>query len=393
MDPIYTSNYWYYTYLPILYSSTYRTELTPFFQTYVPVLYNQVPLNQSLVLSDMGEKIREVENTLQDFTGSESVLSSRTLEISSGAVTGTVESGAPIGTHILYVSQLATPQTNTGTWLNSSNLDFSTGAQTFSIDIGGETHTFTVDVQTTDTNASVLNEIANAINESGIGIEAKVETSGTDVRLILQGEGTGVSNSFSVYDVSGSIVSTSGISNISQQAQNMVYTLDGIEGESESNTLELPGVKLEINSLPEGEVNITVRPDVERISTSVQNLLNGLNELSEISNSIYVSPSVSAMIESIMENPSWESLGIINENGSLVMTDEFEEMLSNPSTARTALLTLESLTETIKTTVETMGNLSGYQFTQNNFPAFYTNELYIRNLVLSYMMNSFLGYA
>ncbi len=405
MDPIYTSNYWYYTYFPIILGSWNVNNTNQIFPTF-PIYgfyYNPAVAQSSQVVSRLNALVSNVQEASQEFFGEGNVFNERTLEVSTSAVTGTVEKGAPVGTYTISVSQLAQAQINTGSWLDTGSLSFSTGTQTFKITVGTNEYEFNIDVTSSDTNLSVLDKIAEAINSANIGITANVEISGTQARLVLEGR-TGEENAFTVEDVVGNIVNVSGISNVTQTAQNLVYTVNGQTQESSTNTIQLEGVTLNVNELPEGEFTVSVNYNAEEIRSAVENLVENLNELRSFvnQNAQYLSPSVQAIVENITNNPMLNTIGVENENGNLNITERFNELLENPNLIENLVQpTVENVASSIQTAVNSIQTLSSYQIlspvampTSMNLTSIYDFvRSYANNLLFQYTVSAFNYFA
>ena len=388
MDPIYSASYYYYSYLPILFNTSINPPSEQMFY------YTMAPMYQSFMnpavssVSGLSNLVSNLTESVQGFLGESGVFNSRSIDISTNAVSGTVEEGAPLGSYEVNVLQMATEQINTGNWLSVSGLDISAGTYEFEMNVGGTSKVLTVNVESTDTNLSVLEKMANAINEADLGVSATVEIEGSQARIVLRGQ-TGEENAFTIEDLTGNLVEVTGASNMTQSAQNLVYTVNGLRYESARNEIDLPGVSLNVNEMPEGPFEVNVTYNVEEISRAVENLVEDINTLSEFvnENSENLSPAVVATVENLLNNPSLENIGIVNEGGRLAVTDRFQKLLENPTLA-------ESL---VRPTLE--GFLSSVQNTANTIsqPSFtiYTFDLnsYIRELLLSQVMNSFSYYA
>jgi len=150
----------------------------------------------------------------------------------------------------LDVRQTALAQTNAGEEMDAAQRGVETGEHTFSIEVGGETHTFSITVDENDTNESIQARMAEAINEADIGVTAAVTTDEEEgtTALSLTSDSTGTDAAFTVTDESGNLASAMGITDATQEAQNAVYSVNGgPEIESQSNTAVL---KLNPSQIP-----------------------------------------------------------------------------------------------------------------------------------------------
>ena len=362
MDPI-NGNYWYYSYLPILFSNMQNinplnamSQVTPTSQ--LPWIY-QSTFNMNEYVQDVVDFQQDVNNLRTSAENLMDVFSERALQISGEGLTGTVEENAPIGQYEVEVIQLAQAQVNKGNWLTATNLDFQTGSNTFSINIGENTYNFTVDVSSNMNNLDVLDQIAEQINQADIGLTATVETQNDQARLVITGK-TGKSNSFTISDVSGNAVAVSGMSNVSQNAQNLVYMVNNIHYENETNQItSIPGVTLNINQTGSYTVNVTY--DTEAIQNAVENFVNAFNQVEEKAQE-FNNPTINATLDIIANNPMLQSIGIENVNGQLQITDLFEQALQDQDVVQTTLFpNLTSVASTTTGIADMLRNMPSYQ--------------------------------
>ena len=238
-------------------------------------------------------------------------------------------------------------------------MDFQTGSNTFSVNLGGENYDFMVNVTSDMNNLDVLDQIAEQINMSDIGLTATVETQNDQVRLVITGQ-TGKNNSFTISDVSGNIVAASGISNVSQNAQNMVYSVSNIRHESENNQITtIAGVTLNANQV--GSYTINVAYDTEAIQNAVEDFVNAFNQVAEKAQELD-NPSINATLDILANNPMLRSMGIENVDGKLQITDRFEQALQDQNLVQDTLFTNFTTVASSATSVADMlRNMPSYQ--------------------------------
>ncbi len=387
-----SSDYYYYTYLPMLFTSVFRTEptlpFTPITSTYTPIypqFFNPNELvSSALELSNASLRLAESAQSLMN------VFEGRSLSITGEGMTGSVEENAPIGTYEIEVNQLAQAQVNTGNWLEAASRDFSTGLQTLRITIGSEEYEVNVNVTSSMTNLDVLEEIARSINELGIGINATIETEGSQARLILTGQ-TGEENAFMVEDVTGNLVAISGISNVTQSAQNLVYTFNGRTYENSQNVINvIPGVTLNVEQT--GNFTVRVGYDTERIAENVEEFVNAFNEAVRFAQNT----TAGSLAAVILENPLLERIGIVNEGGQLRVTERFEEILQNPEDVqRYVMPALETVAATAQNFANVLRTTPLYNLQQSNYSIYqYQNsQMILQSMLLqsiySNVFNSF----
>ena len=386
------SDYYYYTYLPMLISNVFRTEptlpfssITPYTPIY-PQFFNPNDLvSNAIELSKASLKLSESAQSLMK------VFEERSLKITGEGMTGTVEKNAPVGTYEIEVTQLATAQVNTGDWLDAASLDFSGGLQTFRITIGDRSYELSVNVTSSMTNLDVLEEIANEINDLGIGINAVVETEGSQARLVLTGR-TGESNAFTIEDVTGNIVGVSGISNVTQSAQNLVYTFNGRTYENSENVIDvIPGVTLNVEQT--GNFTVEVGYNAERILERVEEFAEAFNEAVRFARGT-TSESLASVI---LENPLLERIGIVNEAGQLRVTGRFEEILQNSEDVqRYVMPALETAASTAQNFANALKNTPVYTFQDSGYTIYQyqSSQMMLQSMLLrSIYSNVFSSFA
>ncbi len=369
MDPIYQSYYYYYSYLPILWGVRNTQPSFPYFQIQPQVLY---PTFQSWInpSADLGKataasNLRSAASKLID------VFKYRNLSVSGKGINGEVGENAPVGTYEINVSQLARPQINAGNWLNVTSYDFSPGDYTFRISVGGVERYVSVSVTSDMNNLQVLNEMASAINELGIGLRATVEISEDQARLVITGE-SGEENAFSIEDVTGNLVSIAGASNTVQTAQNLVYSVNGTVYENSENVIDvIPGVTLEV--LEEGNYTVEVGYDVSRIREVVEEFVNAFNQALSYAQSF----AAEGLAQTLLNSPLLQGIGIENIGGRLEITEGFKEALRDTMTIQTKVL---PALQTASAMAQNLANMLSYQ------PSFSTYSLSYNNLLIQTML-------
>lgn len=225
-----------------------------------------------------------IAGALDGITGRNATLEGRTSDSDVATVrvdsSRTIASMPPRDTTI-DVQQAAVAQTNRGDMLTSSFRNVNEGAFSFSIEVGGRTHDFNINVQDANNNHDVQNLMAQAINSRNIGVTASVSTGVDDgaavSTLSLTADRTGTNNAFTVTDTTGNLTAAMGVNTVTNAAQNAQFTLNG--GElitSQSNEVNIAaGVNITIAG--EGQSNITFgRTNAQSISAA-QDLVSAIN--------------------------------------------------------------------------------------------------------------------
>jgi flagellar hook-associated protein 2 len=154
-----------------------------------------------------------------------------------------------------------------------------------------------------DTNGVILGKIATAINAAGGTVTAStINDTSTTSRLVLTSTSTGSSDAITMSDTSGTLLAkigltntiigdrtalsstTAGFSYSSTGSLNAKFTLDSIDFNRESNTINdvLTGVTLTLNStqaLTDAPVSLNISVNRTQVRTVVQQFINNYNSL------------------------------------------------------------------------------------------------------------------
>jgi len=216
------------------------------------------------------------------------------------SISATAQAGATASTYNVSVNQLAVAQQNIGTSLASNSITSLTpGTYSFTVQVGGKQYNISFNVNQGDTNQTVLNNMAQAINSANMGITAIVNNDpylGTS-QLVLNANSTGTNNAFTLTDVTGNAVSYTGANTVSVAAANATYTINGVSNTSQSNTIYLDNNNLAITfNKTVSNVTVTVTHDIQAISNSINNFVNEYNKMIAYvnQNQQYISPLVTS---------------------------------------------------------------------------------------------------
>ena len=183
------------------------------------------------------------------------------------------------------IDQTAAGQVNEGAKLNAKESFGASGTNKFSIDINGKTTEFSIDVSASDSNSDVQQKMADAINKAGIGVNATVEksTDGNSSLLKLEATSTGDNDKskFTVSDVSGNLAAKTGANEISSEARNAVYSVNGgAKQTSQTNNVDLGGgLNVTFNKASDKDVTISASKDTEYAKSEVGDMVKSYNNL------------------------------------------------------------------------------------------------------------------
>lgn len=248
------------------------------------------------------------------------------------------------------VKQLATAQTNTSVAMYAS-AEASFSGQ-LNIAAGDRNITINADVLSGKTNEEQLNSLAKEVNRYKMGVTASVVKDGDKVSLKLTGSKTGADNGFSV---SGKFAEDNGVSNITEQGKDAVYTVNGSEFTSSSNTASIGNYKIYANFKTTGSANVSVGPDTNKMADSVEDLLDSFNSTLKFldSNSSKGVGVLKQMKRMILPSTSERSLAVagitIGKDGtmSLDKTTFKKAMAENPSLIKDVITGSHGLAEGI----------------------------------------------
>lgn len=262
------------------------------------------------VLAELRSKLTALHTLAKDLkaTGSLSKFSVFSVESSLPTiVTGTATSTAAAGTHTLLVTQLAKADTVISSQLSAGATGIAdtegAGTKTIRITVNGVSTDVSFAVEAGQSNETVLNNIAAAINAaSGVGVTASVvaDTTGTR-RLVLTSKQTGSTNAVSLQDVSGTVLAsiglgadvitnrtassgtTGGYLYSSMDLLDAKFKLDGIDIVRGTNSVSdvLTGVTLELKATQaptDAPVTLKIGTDKEKVKTTIQDFIKAYNE-------------------------------------------------------------------------------------------------------------------
>ena len=148
--------------------------------------------SQISALTTLQNALSSVSNDLNGLNDLSGPLAARTVSSSASQVTGTAAPGAASGTHLIAVQNLATSASWYSASLPSSSASVGTSTLTIA-DAGGSQTSFN-----TGSGVDSLSDLANAINSSGIGVNASIVSDANGARLALVSATTGSDADFTV---------------------------------------------------------------------------------------------------------------------------------------------------------------------------------------------------
>ena len=239
----------------------------------------------------------------------------------------------------LAVDQLATPQVNTGNYMNPNARNLFTGTYTFDVNISSITYELQFSVKDSENNLDVQNKLSRLINKSNIGLTSEVKTNDLgQTALTLTSNMTGVGDKPVIFTVTEDNdedalpgpVSTFGLNRTTDYPSNAVFRLNGDTKVSSSNNFTVDkefDITL-LQTTEEGEeVTVGLKQNMDSLVDSLHELANSYNKLTMLaregqgSGSKKLYSDLTAIASNYSDVLSSNGLAI-NEDGLIEVDDE-----------------------------------------------------------------------
>jgi len=254
-----------------------------------------VPMN---ILKQQQDDIKSRDSALLSLSGGISTMEAQATALSAGALftnatasssdsgvgSATAGSDAVSGEYSLHVEKLAKSQVTASTTGYSTTDAVVADGGSISFTIGG-VPTTPIDITA---GTSLLN-LRNAINAQNSGVVASIVNTGLTRKLVVSSRTTGAADGFTVNDTLTNsagpalafAVGQSPISGNSQDAQDAIFTVNGLAFTSTTNTTTdaIPGLAIKLSG--EGDAEISVAPDTSSIETSLKSFITTYNQLKQ----------------------------------------------------------------------------------------------------------------
>ncbi len=244
---------------------------------------------------ELKESARDLHNTIASLGGlDESELLSKKTAFSSDPDVVTV---SYIGSHTpgeetpsfdIEVQELAATQENMGRFLPSGKVGLPPDTYSFDVNINDMNYEFQFTLGENEVNRDVQNRLARLINNSDIGIKARVQDAAGQSALVLESEATGLTaDKTEIFRISDEHTSKArgaveylGLDYISRPASNSRFTINGEAYSSATNSfIYAKKFDLQIKSTTaEGQpVTAGLKTNVESLMDNVAHLTEGYN--------------------------------------------------------------------------------------------------------------------
>ncbi|MBN2010472.1 flagellar filament capping protein FliD [candidate division KSB1 bacterium] len=256
------------------------------------------------IFTDLKSKLTALRSAADDLkkTGTDSQFAAKMATSANESVlTATAGGAATSGSHMIKVNQLAKADTRVSGQINRNDTSLAStigaGTKSFTVTINGEETQIDLEINADDDNATIMSNLAQAINDSGAEVSASVvNDSSTTARLSLRSENTGSDYAISIADDSGTLINSLGLdtsAKATDTAGGYIYDpseldakfeLDGISIVSDSNSVDdvLQGVTLNLTSVQEAgadPVQLTIETDSDTVKSNLETFFKAYNDV------------------------------------------------------------------------------------------------------------------
>lgn len=209
---------------------------------------------------------------------------------------GEDEEAASTDSFHIEVKRLSSPQVNVGNYLKNDTLSLNPGAYSFDLNTNSSSYEFQFNVGKEDTNLDILKKLANLINHSTLGITATIRNGNANTggvgtsALALTSKQTGLAEGeHYLFDITTGMDTAStktmdilGIHKVFSEPQNSIFTLNGKEHSSLSNTFTINNIfEVTLKGTTEENTPISVgfKANNEAIADNIMSLVNAFNNI------------------------------------------------------------------------------------------------------------------
>jgi flagellar hook-associated protein 2 len=262
-----------------------------FTSSYIKPLQNQqtVLTNQNTVINEIITRMASLRSKLLGLQTGSAFLSKSAASSDESIFTVAADETAASGSYDLNVIQLAQKHKVASSQRSAAGTEIITaegaGTKQFRMTINGTSTDISVDLVAGDSNQTVLNKIATAINSSGAAAYASViNETGSSSRLVITGNNTGASNAITIADLAGSLMQNAQVINGSggfinqlQAAQDALFNVDTLSFQRSSNNISdaLAGVTFQLKKV--GSAELKVGGDTAGVVKTIQDFIDQYN--------------------------------------------------------------------------------------------------------------------
>lgn len=266
----------------------------------------------------------------------------------------------------IRVDQIATPQVNIGNYLKDNFHSMQPGSYSFDLNTNNAAYELQFNVSPTETNLDIIKKLANLINHSNLGITADIKSNDSGYSaLALTSVQTGLSDQeehlFTISsDASPGSIETMdvlGIDQITEQAHNSSFELDGKQHSSLSNTFSINNTfELTLKGVTTGEnTTIGFKANTDAIADNIQTLTDAYNKMlatardyadSKAGEGNRLLRDLSAV--SLKNKANLEYIGLmVGDDGSIQIDKDILSVAVTPERAKNTFATLSDFRDAI----------------------------------------------
>lgn len=218
--------------------------------------------------ASLSSRLAAAQTSLEAIQGSDKLRSFSSTISNEDAFSVTLDEEAIAGSYSIQVNNTATSAVSISNSIADSSSILNVSATSISFDYGGTTHSVSIDA------GSDLTDVVGAINSEVSGVTAYIMNTGSNYRLVVQGESTGATNVIENMDLTNLGMSEDSANSIT--AQNAEIELNGIAISSETNTFLDPiqGMTLVAKQSTSTDTDPTVDLVVSLDTTAISNKVN-----------------------------------------------------------------------------------------------------------------------
>ncbi len=287
----------------------------------------------------------------------------------------------------IHVKQLATSQINSGAYLPSNEMSLKKGSYSFDIEIANVAYEFQFNINSNDSNKDIQDKLARLINRADIGLVANVSSNGNTSALLIESVSTGTPSfaplTFTISEQNssktGGVVEYFDLNHTTQYPSNAVFTINGDERSSISNTFTVnKALELKLNSQSIDDTPTTIHfvDNDEESLDNIKRLVSEYNSMLERSKNSTNNITSIKRLHSDLTNIARNYDSILESNG-LKISSEGSINIDN------ALLTQSAREGNLSKTLTSLGNF-GYDLKERASEVAINPMNYVNKLVVSY---------
>jgi len=192
----------------------------------------------------------------------------------------------------LTIQNLATPQVNTGNYINPKGKALGLGKYSFDLNIANVTYEFQFTVGPSDTNRDVQEKLSRLINKSNVGLVSGVgnDSIGNSALIITSNTTGTIDGDNKIFSISNNgnsqsdVVKTFGMDRTTALAQDAHFTVNGEEKSSTSNEFSLgKSYMIKLKSSSDEVVNVGLKADTDSMIDNIRDIVSGYNSIIDLS--------------------------------------------------------------------------------------------------------------